>query len=256
MSEAEVSEAVPTDPEFWDERYGRSERIWSGNPNVALVRQAADLTPGRALDLGCGEGADAVWLARQGWQVTAVDVSQVALARAAGHAAEAGLAQRIVFAQHDLAADFPAGRFDLVSAQFLYSATGNEARETMLRHAAAAVAPGGVLLVEGHCAPPAWEQRADGPDQEDGHGHEHGEAPTSAADHDHQREHQHSHDHQHGDGHPRHDFPTPDQVLATLALPEGGWEVLVNEEHERIQNDPEGRPTVRRDSTLKIKRLR
>ena len=76
--------------EFWDARYGSADQIWSGNPNLRLVEQVADLAPGTALDLGCGEGADAIWLAAHGWQVTGIDVSTVAsdpastLRRAAG----------------------------------------------------------------------------------------------------------------------------------------------------------------------------
>src|SRR4030095_10018657 len=79
--------------EFWDDRYrtaGESGRLWSGQPNAQLVAQTADLAPGEALEAVCGEGADAIWLARQGWTVTAVDVSAVALERAAGYAAAAG----------------------------------------------------------------------------------------------------------------------------------------------------------------------
>ena len=84
-----------------------------------------------------------MWLAARGWRVTAVDISGVALARAAAHAAEAGVADRIDFRRADLDTDFPAGRFDLVTAQFL-------PREKVLRAAADAVAPDGVLLIEGH----------------------------------------------------------------------------------------------------------
>src|SRR2546423_5854972 len=79
--------------EFWDDRYasaGEAGRLWSGQPNAQLVAQTADLPPGEALEAGCGEGADAIWLARQGWTVTAVDVSAVAPERAAGYAAAGG----------------------------------------------------------------------------------------------------------------------------------------------------------------------
>jgi SAM-dependent methyltransferase len=133
--------------EDWDARYAESHRIWSGNPNTALVAEVADLPPGRALDLGCGEGADAVWLAGRGWQVTAVDLSGVALARAAEHAAEAGVT--VDWQKHDLEQSFPDGEWDLVSAQFLHFWAEFD-REKILRRAAASVAPGGVLLIEGH----------------------------------------------------------------------------------------------------------
>jgi SAM-dependent methyltransferase len=132
-----------TDESFWDSFYTERDRVWSGRPNAVLAREVAALTPGTELDLSCGEGADAVWLAARGWRVTAVDISRVALARAAAHAAEAGVADRIDFRRADLDTDFPAGRFDLVTAQFL-------PREKVLRAAADAVAPDGVLLIEGH----------------------------------------------------------------------------------------------------------
>jgi SAM-dependent methyltransferase len=135
--------------DVWDARYAESDRVWSGRPNVVLVREVGTLPPGTALDLGCGEGADAVWLAQRGWRVVAVDISGVALARAAAHAAGAGVADRIEWQQRDLATSFPAGTFDLVSAQFLHS-WGDLPREKILHTAAASVAPGGVLLIEGH----------------------------------------------------------------------------------------------------------
>src|SRR4051794_25845689 len=119
--------------EQWDDRYAESHRIWSGNPNVALVAEIAGLPPGRALDLGCGEGADAVWLARQGWQVTAADISPVALVRAAEHAADAGVT--VDFQHHDLSQTFPDGTYDLVSAQFLHFWEDFD-RDKILRRAA------------------------------------------------------------------------------------------------------------------------
>jgi SAM-dependent methyltransferase len=150
-----MTEAV-TDQRFWDDRYRESERIWSGDPNAALIREVTGLPPGRALELGCGEGADAIWLAAQGWQVTATDISDVALERAAGHARAAGVADRIDFQRHTLGETFPAGTFDLVTASYLHS-PGDMPREEILRTAAAVVAPGGTLLVIGHAGFPAWQ---------------------------------------------------------------------------------------------------
>lgn len=130
----------------WDERYGESVQIWSGRPNGALVAEVADLRPGRALDVGCGEGADAVWLAGRGWQVTALDVSRVALDRAAAAARDAGVGVRWVHAGL-LDASLPHA-FDLVSAQYpaLLRTPGADAERALL----AAVAPGGTLLVVHH----------------------------------------------------------------------------------------------------------
>jgi len=92
--------------EFWEQRYRSSPSVWSGHPNTHLVSEAADLAPGNALDVGTGEGADAVWLAERGWRVTATDISTVALDRGAGHAREAGdaVAARIDWLQADLTA--------------------------------------------------------------------------------------------------------------------------------------------------------
>lgn len=131
----------------WDERYAAAQQIFSGRPNTVLVAEVADLTPGRALDVGCGEGADAVWLASRGWHVTAIDVSQVALERAGQRARENGVEVTFV---HDDIADIalPAAGFELVTAQ--YPALRSSADRRAERALAAAVAPGGVLLVVHH----------------------------------------------------------------------------------------------------------
>jgi SAM-dependent methyltransferase len=138
--------------------YGERERIWSGRVNVQLAAVAAELTPGRALDLGCGEGGDAVWLAEQGWEVVAVDVSETALARAAKAAEARGVLDRIDFQHHDLSDSFPDGAFDLASAQFLHSTVRLE-RPQILRNAARAVARGGLLVIVDHAAPPPWSEK-------------------------------------------------------------------------------------------------
>ena len=142
-----------TDATYWDTRYAESTTVWSGNVNTALVGEVAGLTPGTALDLGCGEGADAIWLAEQGWAVTATDISQAALDRAAAHAADAGVGDRITWARHDFARSIPDGPFDLVSAHFLHSPV-DDSRDPALRAAARAVGPGGTLLVVSHEAVP------------------------------------------------------------------------------------------------------
>ena len=135
--------------EFWDERYAGSDRVWSGRPNPRLVEHVADLMPGMAVDVGCGEGADVVWLAERGWRVTGVDVSGVALERAQQHAGEAGLADRTSWLQADLVAgDALPGAADLVSAQYLHVPTGVFA--AVYSAIASAVRPGGTLLVVGH----------------------------------------------------------------------------------------------------------
>ena len=144
---------------FWEDRYRGRERVWSGRPNPVLVDVVGSLRPGTALDLGCGEGGDAIWLDRQGWRVTAVDVSATALDRAAADAATAGFADRIDFRQHDLALAFPPGAFDLVSAQYLHSPI-EFPRARVLREAASAVTPGGLMLIVDHASvgPGSWAE--------------------------------------------------------------------------------------------------
>lgn len=139
------------DQAFWDERYRSASSVWSGQPNPHLVTEAADLAPGTALDVGCGEGADAIWLASRGWKVTAVDLSPVALERAAARAAEAGgdVARRIDWLRVDLTSWVPAtASYDLVSAQFVHLP---EDQHRALHHwLAKSVSSGGTLLIVGH----------------------------------------------------------------------------------------------------------
>jgi SAM-dependent methyltransferase len=142
---------VVTSEAFWDQRYQSSSNLWSGHVNTHLVTEVSDLSPGVALDVGCGEGADAIWLAEQGWQVTAVDVSSVALERGAVHALEVGadVAKRITWLHADLTEWIPAAAsYDLVSAQFLH--LPKDQREVLHRQLAESVAPGGILLIVGH----------------------------------------------------------------------------------------------------------
>ncbi|MEV7397853.1 class I SAM-dependent methyltransferase [Aeromicrobium sp. NPDC092404] len=131
--------------EFWDVRYA-GDQVWSGNPNPHLVTHASPLRAGTALEYGSGEGADAIWLAQQGWQVTAIDISPVALEGADCRAKEAGLDIR--WHQAD-AFEWTAGpTYDLVSAQFMH--LPRPAVTRLHRELAASVAPGGTLLIVGH----------------------------------------------------------------------------------------------------------
>ncbi|WP_242424986.1 class I SAM-dependent methyltransferase [Frankia sp. EI5c] len=162
----DVPNAVPhadgTEPgrcgEFWERRYRQTDRMWTGAPNGLLVREIESLPPTTALDLGCGEGGDALWLAGRGWRVTAVDVAPTALARAAQAARAAGVADRVTWLCQDLADGPPPGSFGLVTALFLHSPVGMP-RGEVLRAAAARVAPGGTLLVVGHSGAPSWQPR-------------------------------------------------------------------------------------------------
>ncbi|MEV4888267.1 class I SAM-dependent methyltransferase [Nonomuraea sp. NPDC055795] len=200
--------------EFWDARYSESTRIWSGEPNTMLVTEVEGMAPGRALDLGCGEGGDVVWLARRGWRVTGVDVSRVALERAGEHAKEAGVADLVDLRWHQLGESFPEGEFDLVSAAYLHS-TVEMSREAILRAAAAAVAPGGVLLVLGHSGWATWQH-----------------TPPPGV-----------------------HFPTPQEVYDSLGLAQGEWVVERSGEFERSQNGPDGEPGTRTDNVLRVRRL-
>lgn len=145
---SEIDEQQMFTSTFWDERYAESDRIWSGNPNRRLVEHVAGMTPGTALDVGCGEGADVVWLARHGWRATGVDVSQVALDRGALHAEQNGVAQHCAWQQVDLLAGDPLPTADLVSVHFMHLPDPQFA--TAYAAVAAAVNPGGTLLVAAH----------------------------------------------------------------------------------------------------------
>ncbi|MGR3314373.1 SAM-dependent methyltransferase [Roseovarius indicus] len=139
-----------TTRDFWNNRYRDKTGETSGKPGLVLSQFASPLAPGRVLELGCGRGDDALWLA---WQVTAVDVSAVALAYASDSASRAGLAGNIRFEEHDLAETFPQGSFDLVVASFLQSPQ-DWPRARVLARAAGAVSTGGHLLITEHASHP------------------------------------------------------------------------------------------------------
>ncbi|CAL8978496.1 tRNA 5-carboxymethoxyuridine methyltransferase [Propionicimonas sp. T2.31MG-18] len=201
--------------QFWEERYASRPQVWSGRANQVLVDLVSGFTPRTALDLGCGEGGDAVWLAQQGWRVTAVDISTTAVERGRAAAADLGVpADRITWVAQDLAEWSPGGTFDLVSAFFLQSPV-ELPRDEILRRAAGAVAPGGYLLLVTHAAPPPWATALD------------------------------SH---------HHDFHTPDEELEALGLRPTEWEALVAETRQRSATGPDGQPADLEDAIVLARR--
>jgi SAM-dependent methyltransferase len=131
----------------WDDRYATTELIWGAEPNQFLVREVADLTPGRALDLATGEGRNAIWLAKRGWAVTGVDFSAVALDKAREIAEDVGVAVEWVDA--DVIEYEPEqAAFDLVTIVYLH--LERPERRPVMAAASRAVAPGGTLLIVGH----------------------------------------------------------------------------------------------------------
>ena len=140
------------DEAFWEGMYRSRSTVWSGRPNPQLVTEVSALVPGTALDVGSGEGADAVWLAERGWQVTAVDISATALMIGESTAAQAGpeVSGRITWRQADMISG-PAladATYDLVTAHFMQIPSAQ--REALHRRLAEAVSPAGTLLVVGH----------------------------------------------------------------------------------------------------------
>lgn len=147
--------------QFWEGFYADSGP-WTGNPNAALVAELEErpLSAGSALDVGCGTGGDAIWLAAQGWSVTAVDISGAALDQAAKAAEAAGMADSIRWQQADVESDFPEGSWDLVNVAYLHSPVAL-VRETILRRTADVVAPGGTLVIIAHLGTVHWAEGAD-----------------------------------------------------------------------------------------------
>ena len=200
--------------DFWEERYAEAGPVWSGHANEALRATVADLTPGRALDLGCGEGGDALWLAAHGWQVLGVDISPTAVTRARDAAAAAGLGpEQARFEVADLSAWEPAEDCDLIAASFLHSPAALP-REDIVRTMARHVAPGGHLALITHSAPPAG----------------------AAHDHGHER------------------FPGPEDALAELALPESQWETVLAQVRPRQHPARPGSPGFTDDVVLLLRR--
>jgi SAM-dependent methyltransferase len=212
------SEPTPEDPtRFWERRYAESQQVWSGRVNPVLAELVAGFSPGRALDLGCGEGGDSLWLAQQGWEVTAVDISTVAIARGQAAATQAGIEQeRLHWVAADLTDWAPSSDYELVSAFFLQSPVELD-RSRILRAAASRIVPGGHLVIVSHASPPPWASGLSG--------------------HDHHRV-----------------FFTPQEEVEALGAKEGDWERLIVETRQRTATGPDGQVGVLDDAVVLLRR--
>ncbi|MDN6745943.1 MAG: class I SAM-dependent methyltransferase [Brevibacterium sp.] len=224
---------VPDSVAAWEERYTETgDAIWSGNPNEALVATVGSLTPGRVLDVGCGEGADVIWLAEHGWEATGIDLSQTAVDRAAAAAAAKGVSASFEVADvstwdpsgSEAGAEHPRrGGYDLVVGCFLHTRLP-DTREELVGKVAEHVAPDGRLLLISHAEMPPW---AENHDDELGHGLGHHHEPVS---------------------------PNGDFALLIGGSPVR-WEIDFAELRTREVEGPDGQPAELDDSVLLAHRI-
>ena len=220
-----MSEHAATHPAapsvFWENRYQETGTVWSGRVNATTADVVRGLQPGRAVDLGCGEGGDAIWLAQQGWNVTGVDISPTAITRARTAAATAGpLPGTVRFDAVDLESwsdgEDDGDGYDLVSASFFHSPVALT-RTSILRAAASRTVTDGHLLIVTHAAAPPW-------------------APPET--------------------HRKHTFLTPDEEIAELGLDRDLWEVRISETRSRTTTGPDGEAATLDDGVVLLRRRR
>lgn len=221
------STGVPDSVAAWEERYAEADdTIWSGNPNEALVAIVSDMTPGRVLDVGCGEGADVIWLAEKGWDATGIDLSTTAIDRARKAAESRRISAE--FAVADVSTWEPKdqdrrGGFDLVIGCFLHTRLP-DTREELLSRVSAHVAPGGALLLVSHATMPTW-----------------------AAEHSEKLDHRLEHHHEPVS-------PNGDFALLIGASP-ARWEIEHAETRTRQVTSPTGEPAELDDAVLLARRV-
>jgi thioredoxin reductase/SAM-dependent methyltransferase len=215
------------DREYWDRIWqgDRATAMGSGRPNPHLVREIGDLVPGTALEAGCGAGAEAIWLAEHGWQVTGADITPAALDRAAERAAAAGVAERVQWVHADLSIWEPETRFDLVTTHYAHPAMP---QLEFYDRVASWVAPGGTLLIVGHLHPDATA----GGHQ---HGSKHGHGPDS-------------------EGPPAAASATAATITARLDRDQ--WEVVTADESHRTMSGRDGHETTIHDVVVRATRRR
>jgi cyclopropane fatty-acyl-phospholipid synthase-like methyltransferase len=211
------------DNEYWDQIWkgDRAASMGASQPNPHLIQELSDLAPGMALEAGCGAGAEAIWLAARGWQVTGADIAAAALDRATERAAASGVAERVQWVQADLSVWVSDVRYDLVTTHYAHPAMP---QLDFYDRTASWVAPGGTLLIVGHLDHDAAEGHARG------QGHRPG-----------------------GDGPPASASATAATITARLDLAE--WEVVTAQESHRTMSGPGGHETTIHDVVVRATRL-
>ncbi len=206
------------EPSHWDARYAQTDQLWSGRANQAVIDGVSRLTPGHALDLGCGEGGDAIWLAQHGWTVVGVDLSPIAIARAQAAAHRLGLPLNATrFIAGDLTTWQPDdGYYDLVTASFLHL-PDLYAPDGIIHKVIQRLREGGHLLAVSHAEPPPWSD--------------------------------------HGHVHPENTLFDPQDQFEALNLDPVQWRVRLAEVRSRWIIGPDGQQNQLKDSVLLIERL-
>ncbi|MDN5745357.1 MAG: class I SAM-dependent methyltransferase [Nocardioidaceae bacterium] len=228
------------DKDYWDQIWTgeRAGSMSTSDPNPHLIKEISGLETGTAIDAGCGAGAEAIWLASQGWRVTGVDVADAALAFAEERAVTAGVPGQVEWLQANLSTWEPDTGYNLVTTHYAHPETP---QLEFYDRIASWVAPHGTLLIVGHL-------------------HHHG-----TEDRDHQQDHQqdHGHTHEHAEGrtgeHTGEHTGPPAEASATAAaiverLDPASWTVVTAEESERTMTGPGGRPTTIRDVVVRAVR--
>lgn len=212
------------DKSYWDQTWNgeRAPMMSSGEANPHLVREISGLEPGTALDAGCGAGAEAIWLASNGWTVTGADVADTALEYAEGRAAAVEVAKQIEWVQADLSVWEPETKYDLVTTHYAHPAM---AQLAFYDRIASWVAPGGTLLIVGHLHHRHGDSNSHGSTGESGHGHS--QPPTEAS-------------------------ATADSI--TNRLDPAVWTVVTAEESQRTMLGPGGRATTIDDVVVRASR--
>lgn len=210
------------DNDYWDQIWhgDRGQSMGASQPNPHLVQQIRNLMPGTALEAGCGAGAEAIWLATRGWQVTAVDIAAAALDRATERAVASGIAGQVEWVRADLSTWIPDRQYDLVTTHYAHPAMPQLAFYDRI---SSWVAPGGTLLIVGHLHHEATEGA--GPGHAPAHG---GDGPPAAA--------------------------SATAATITDRLEPAEWEVVTAKESHRTMSGPGGSETPIHDVVVRATR--